>query len=287
MVFSGAVVAKVSPAMPSTILAAASRGFRNWIRVWLCALGVVAVVTSCGDDALHGVSGAEESASPNDDSDPSWVPDKPERRFVSEACDTAPISTVRWMSIQFDGDNGCAWGQDGNSPMRDAFITARVEETYSFELPENSLVCGIEFDFSVAEQEFWYDDHFLMHLNNVVLTSSFDFEPELGFGDLQLYDWEAIRGIPWLNLTEPRDIPYCLSDSGDPSRCSFPETDTAGLIEVDIPPATLQKIIAREPSRTSHVFGFVTTGDDNPPSDCSHFPLFFRVGVSYVTATPQ
>ncbi len=197
---------------------------------------------------------------------------------IDAAC--ADGTETRELRIRFeDPARACDWAKDGNVSMIDGYITARREQSVPLDLPPGALLCNVDFQFE--RQNFWYDDHFLLNLDGVTLTASFDFSDWLETNGVWIWDWRAIRGIQWHSLDTPLDDTYCPGSDSGLSRCRFPETDTNGTIELEVADELIRSIMALNLGRNRHEMTFITTGDDNPPTDCQHDPVELTLVIQY------
>lgn len=250
---------------------------------------VLTVFVGCGEDGLQPIRDLGSTASdtpigessdrPPAGSGPGLggaIPSDVET--VDAAC--ARSTDTRELRLRFeDPARPCDWAQNGNVSMIDGYITARREQSIPLDLPAGALLCNAEFQFE--RQDFWYDDHFLLNLDGVTLTASFDFSEWLETNDLWVWDWRAIRGIQWHSLDVPLDDTYCPGSGSGLSRCRFPQTDTRGTIELEIEDVVIRSIMALNLDRQNHEMTFITTGDDNPPTDCQHDPVELTLVLEY------
>lgn len=167
----------------------------------------------------------------------------------------------------------CPWNQIGNLGIRNGYFQGRIEQTQPFTLPPQSTLCSLSFEF--AEQQFVFDDHFILAFDGVVVASSYDFTPLLDKRNkLPVYAWDKIAGTVW---DTSKEGVFC---SGTGSECSWPRTEVAGPIRMSFLPAFVQNIAALDVNRTQHRFDMITIGD-NDDGDCEHAPIAFRVRAVY------
>lgn len=173
----------------------------------------------------------------------------------------------------------CAFGQEDNLGKGGGRVSARVEQVVEVDIPEDTALCDMEFEFS--DQQFVYDDSFLFALNDVILVSSYaDTVKSLsptseGF---LIYDWLDIRGLSWSG----QNTPYCLGVSSGEGSCSIPVTQQRQTMSLQIAPSLISAISENRAEGEKNTFKFITTGDDNPGPDCQHSGLNFTVNVTYV-----
>lgn len=197
---------------------------------------------------------------------------------IQANCENA-VLTRQTIRVNFpEPKRTCEWGENGNLNKKNEFFQARIEQKVVLsQIPTQAVVCDLEFKFD--QQEFLYDDHFLMTFNDHVLASSYDFTQTLPFSNQLLrYDWDFIKEMKW----DPQHkTVYCASSDGQQNLCSWPKTDELGQIQMDFDPAVFYKIMAA-PSTESHAFKFITLGDDDD-KDCEHSDIKFDVEVRYFT----
>jgi hypothetical protein len=170
--------------------------------------------------------------------------------------------------------------------------TAYVEQHSIFDMPSNAKICDIRFE--ANEQPMKYDDHFVFSFDDRVLASNskglvnyLADAPELKMGDTNLankmFDWTKIYNQPWTDKGVKQTNFYCLGQN-EGSVCSWPATDTTGIINIDFAPSLLLQIAHQYPAENNtHRFSFVTTGDNDPSKDCRHTPLTFQAKVYYIS----
>ena len=148
-------------------------------------------------------------------------------------------------------------------------------------LPEGAVLCDMNLS-SEANQDMFYDDHFLLTLNDVVFATTYDnFIPMLdsiGENNLPLYDWENIVANSW-QVQDETD--FCLGDS---SVCSWPMSETQGSMTVSLGNRTVEEVMALDIQRNEHELQFVTTGDNNS-TDCIHSEFKFDADIKYAVPT--
>jgi hypothetical protein len=201
----------------------------------------------------------------------------PDTTVVQQTCANG---TPQKMSINYTfpkPNQTCAWNQDGNLSPRDRFLQGRIEQEKMLSLAPNSIICDVKFKF--AQQQFLYDDHFLVTFNNAVIASSYDFSAQLSRGyDLLRYNWSKIAGMVW---TDDKEGVFCAPNS----QCSWPDTDKPGVINMNYPSLVFQKLMAEDLNRIEHSIKFVSIGD-NDNMDCEHSEVNFTLDVEFVTKNP-
>ena len=182
--------------------------------------------------------------------------------------------------LKFKECKNCNWNENGNLGKKNAFFQARNETVKKIKIPENAILCGMEIK-TLKHQKVWYDDHFILSLNDVAIAST---ESELvnmlrpkGDNLLPAYDWMDIVGNPWVNENNDNQQAFCL---GQDSVRYWPKTDRWGEMNFSISSEEVMKITALDINRKVHELRFTTVGD-NDKSDCRHSPLKFKVKVRY------
>lgn len=177
-----------------------------------------------------------------------------------------------------DRTQTCKWEQNGNRAMSNGFFTARVEQNVDFDLPVGSKICAMDFEFT--PQQMIYDDHIFLAFDDSILAASYPVDDRLPIVDkVMVYDWKYLVGTGW-PLGNFSYI-YCLGRDEGASSCTWPQTETVGTIAMSYQPSVLQRITARNIGRTNHQFKWITTGDNDPRTDCQHSPISFSVKVKY------
>lgn len=167
----------------------------------------------------------------------------------------------------------CDWSKNGNLAPRNQYFQARIEEEGVLDLPPNTIICDMKFNF--AKQQFLYDDHFLMTFNSAVIASSYNFDKVLTTeNNLLRYDWSKMAGMYWDSSKEGK---YCATGG----ICNWPVTDTPGNIEINYDASVFQKIMSEDINRNEHSLKFISIGD-NDELDCEHSDIRFSIDVEFV-----
>jgi len=197
--------------------------------------------------------------------------------LVKADCMNSPTLTQSFNIVFPKPQKTCDWNLDGNLAPKDQYLQARIEQTAALDLPAGATVCGMTFTFQ--EQQFLYDDHFLMTFDDAVLASSYDFSSHLKTDSgLSIYDWSKIAGSYWNKSLEGT---HCTGMAASLSSCSWPMTDVFGKIVMEFMPEIFYEIMAHDTSRLIHDFKFISIGD-NDNLDCEHSTVTFNVKVSYI-----
>ncbi len=165
----------------------------------------------------------------------------------------------------------CPFGQGDNLGFEGGKIAARVEQSVYFNIPNDITLCG--FEITGGSPDFYFDDHFILTLNNVVLIASFDW-PELknNGNNLYQYYWTSIIG------QELGNGPSCMAGT---TQCQMPGTQSNGQVQLAFDQTTNEKLV-QTGQNGNHVFKVIATGDNDPPKDCHHTGLSLQVKYSYV-----
>lgn len=115
--------------------------------------------------------------------------------IIEKTCrNSVPVRSV--VSVNFPKPVGtCTWGENGNLDVRNQYFQGRLEQKRNLNLPDGAVICDAHFDFE--QQDFLYDDHFLLTFNKSVIAASYDFSQQLKAKDLGLLEYgrEAIAGM--------------------------------------------------------------------------------------------
>lgn len=201
------------------------------------------------------------------------APEPPETGFVRDSCASAPQKSLT-KSYNFAKPSiTCEWEKNGNLQRENDFFQARIEDAKSLQLEAGAVICDVQLSFN--EQEFLYDDHFMLTFNDSVIASSYDFSHQLEskHGLLQ-YNWSKIAGMYW---DKDYEGVFCAPTGS----CSWPITDTPGEINMNYSSELFKRLMAVDLSRTNHTLKFVSIGD-NDDEDCEHSDVRFDLTVKYV-----
>lgn len=175
----------------------------------------------------------------------------------------------------------CDWGLNGNYNQENDSIRARREQFQTLNLSMGAKVCSLNMK-SVTEDKFFYDDNIFLTLNGYVLASTSNFSQHLiSNNGFYQYNWTRLRNKDAQNhdYNTTLEKQYCAGAALG-SSCSFPETETYGAVKLQFKDEVFQKILGM--TNASQVkLGVITTGDDNPDTDCQHVDINFNVEVSY------
>ncbi|MGZ3690830.1 MAG: hypothetical protein ACXVAX_04975 [Pseudobdellovibrio sp.] len=235
------------------------------------------LVTSCTKakftDVATNASGVSAQGDNSNTVDYNNTTPPPDLGVVQDACNNLTHKTFSQSYFFPKPTYTCKWGVDGNLMPRDRYFQGRIEEEQDLNLEAGAIICGVKFNF--VAQKFLYDDHFLMTFDESVIASSYNFESKfnLNYG-LLTYNWSNMAGMFWDSHMEGV---YCAANAS----CSFPKTDTQGVINMNFPSLMFQRIMAENVNRTSHAMKFISIGD-NDDMDCEHSDVNFSLDVDYV-----
>jgi hypothetical protein len=197
---------------------------------------------------------------------------------VQKACAERPLQRTTYP-ISFPKETrDCPWNTGDNLGFRDLYFQTRIEQQSGFTLPAGAIICDMTFNWNT--NDFYYDDEFIFGFDGLVLASSFTFSghfPQVGY--FQRYNWSVLLGDAWVNYDQR---PYCAGADRGTGMCSWPDTSVNGPFRVRFDDALIQELTSHTNTTRSHTFNFITTGDDNPTTDCKHEPVDFDVDVTYV-----
>lgn len=204
---------------------------------------------------------------------------------VEKLCREGNPKSVK-LTVGFDEyADSCPWGEGDNLEEAEGVFTARVEEREKLAMPADSVICDVGYEFQVdpdSTQVMRYDDHFLLtFVDSVIATSNQQLvdllgEDESGFVP---WDWAKVGGetIDWNN-----NDAWCLGQDDGLAECTIPPTETPGEMTLDFDTTIVAELSYRAQVANRVDFTFITIGDNDPDSDCSHNAFEFQVEVEYV-----
>jgi hypothetical protein len=205
---------------------------------------------------------------------------------VSNICaEHTPETTT--LAVRFEATTeGCRWNENGNLAPEDAVVTARDEQTETLDLGDSVVVCDMTFDFAGPDPEvaqvMRYDDNFFLTYDDVVLAASYApmverFSEEDG---LPVYDWDALSGMEFgFDTSTPT---FCLGADEGLSECVIPPPESEDEMTLSFGDELLSQLSYRAIAADRYDFSFITIGDNDPASDCTHEAFEFEVTVPYV-----
>lgn len=206
---------------------------------------------------------------------------------IIDACEEYETSTAEVDIVFKATTSSCPWTTADNIAATDGYFSARVEQDEEIDLPEDSVICDLDFDFSglVPDevQVMVYDDHFFFTFNDIVLAASFgpaveQFTEEEG--QLRYYDWADIVGTEY-HIDEGYQS-YCLGQASGESDCEIPDTEVEGPISLSFSEEIVSRLSLSAIEDERYEFAFITTGDDDVETDCQHEEFGFTVDVPYI-----
>jgi hypothetical protein len=181
----------------------------------------------------------------------------------------------------------CEWGTNGNVSydpstqfaMYEDVITARREQPVTLNVPDSAIICSASFAF--AEQSMLFDDEIFLTFNDAVLASSFDYSDRLATADgLVMWDWERMKLSHYVQ--SDGEHPYCLGAANAAGACHIPKTQTTGAMSLAFSSELVHQLSAKAVNMHRYEFRFITTGDNNANSDCSHLDFRMNVTLDYI-----
>lgn len=188
-----------------------------------------------------------------------------------------------------------------NGPRKNERIRARLEQDVNIQLPEDAIICDMDFNFPEAQQ-IKYDDEIFLTVNNYVVMGSQDLSTGNGRSDFingLLLNAIGLVEYKWLGQNGMYDLPYvgnnglsryCLGvNASDPNfsqKCQIPPTDRVGTFKLDIPSEEIVKLgimnnSGKIDSNSNIKFSWISIGD-NDNGDCETSPYGLDVDVEYV-----
>jgi len=168
----------------------------------------------------------------------------------------------------------CPFDSADNLSQDGGVFAARVEQSYSFELPPGTQLCG--FSLSGSNEDFYYDDELMLLLNDVPLIGSVNFASQFEIEEgLPRYDWLRIRGK---STEEVGEEATCIAGA---TACQIPGTQSNGEINVAFDIITNTRLAGTSDNGT-YEFKIVVTGDNDESLDCSHSGLTLQVSYDYL-----
>lgn len=205
---------------------------------------------------------------------------------LADACaESTPETTT--LTVTFDGyDAACPWDEGDNLAPEEAHVTARVEQVESLNLGADTVLCDVNFDFQAGDveaQSMEYDDNFFFTFNDVILAASYApiMDSFAMDGTLPIYDWASIAGA---EFDFPADQEtFCLGEAEGLATCKIPQPETRQPMALDFDPTLVAELSFRALNLGRLEYGFITFGDNDEATDCSHATFTFAVEVSYIT----
>lgn len=186
-----------------------------------------------------------------------------------------------------DTKQQCEWGKNGNLSVLDGYVRARKDQLKTFEISTGASTKATICDISMNSDDvsnFYYDDNVLLTLNGYLLASTTDFTRHFTSSNgYYKYDWERLRDKPaqFSQSDSTANKQYCAGKSQGLSFCQFPQTETTGRAELQFDESVIQTILGMtNPQRID--LAVITTGDNDPSTDCRHVPISLAIEVFYI-----
>lgn len=201
---------------------------------------------------------------------------------IEVLCKTRPHETAQQAVYFANSSEKCPWEQGDNLGKNRGYITARVEQIYTFGIPAGATLC--ETKFTAAPQSFRFDDAFMLALNGHILASSIPKALEANLQkstpyQIPIYDWKLLAGkLGEFGGSEK----YCAGMKEGLGQCEWPLTETTGPISFTFDPALIRAIGVESQGNPTQELRLATFGDNDDGNDCRHTPLSFTISLSYV-----
>jgi hypothetical protein len=194
---------------------------------------------------------------------------------------------VLTLDVEFPASNeNCPWGLADNLEPQNGMFTARSEQRVQLDVPEDAILCDLVLDFGGANpgdvRHIVYDDHFFFDFDDIVMASSISAAVQKlpAPGTLPTWDWASIVGMDYHAVDQEQT--FCLgADAGD-ADCVIPGTEVEGELSLSWSADLVAQLSLSAIEQKRYEFAFVTTGDDDPATDCRHEDFSFSVEVPYL-----
>ena len=196
----------------------------------------------------------------------------PEEVKINEEIETICLSNEQEVAsemISFPAREGCLFGEGENQTKARGRIRAMEVQTETFQLPEGSVVCGLEV--ASVEDEIKYDDAISINVSGYVVMTSVDNRENLEIkGGLPIFDFSRMIDVKASKLN-----PFCVGT------CSLPKSDKKGTFSLSIDESQSWPIALKFQEAGVLNFDLVAMGDDND-KDCSHTGVTLETTLKYV-----
>jgi len=205
---------------------------------------------------------------------------------LGEFCDQVQPEELT-LRVEFPASPpGCPWGEGDNLEMRQAHVTARVEQYVELDLPPSAVVCDMSLNFTPdpnVTPTMEYDDNMFFLYNKVVLAASYApmvdrFTRRRG---LPIYDWGQLAGMEF--GFDPTTPTFCLGEAEGRASCEIPPPETLAAMRLEFDDDLVDELSFRALELGTEEFGFVVIGDNDPRDDCFHEAFSFDVTVGVAT----
>ena len=190
---------------------------------------------------------------------------------ILKRCDSGEPETKKQL-LNFPATQGCPFGLGDNLDTDNGTITARVEQTVNFAMPDKAVICGISLRSTTSSIE--YDDFVYLLLDKFVLAGDSGhyatlLEKEDG---IPVWDWSRVRGA-----SHESDTPtFCVAGV-----CEMPGTEKLGKIDIRPDDKVVADIALELLNKKELEFTLISMGD-NDSEDCQHTPFELEVTATYV-----
>jgi hypothetical protein len=195
---------------------------------------------------------------------------------VENACNSRPKNSATAQVVFSDNiGSRCAFGRDGNMPMKDAALAARIERTFAVGIPQSRIICSMSTS-SEGSQTVRYDDHLFLSLNdNLIMTRSAAFSSLNKQGNgFYRYEWDRLRG----QGTGALGSPFCAEGVS----CQLPQTEKAGSFGFSLDNSANKRLFGSLLGQELS-FRLVVTGDNDPASECQVYnSITMKINYTYV-----
>lgn len=178
---------------------------------------------------------------------------------IAQKCDVLEDRVSATIEITLDDKKDCQWGQNGNLPKKNAYITAREVSSAPLNLPEGAILCNV--DRIEAQAKVKADDWLFVNWNGRVLASNQATTTELDkVGSFYSYDWDKLKGLK--NVEQN----FCYTSGA----CSEIKHDKYADLNISLSEAWAQKLSASlilGSQNSNHEISGIVMGDDDN-GDC-------------------
>lgn len=213
---------------------------------------------------------------------------------IAQRCGTG-VPQTRDVEISFPENTSeqCDW--DNTAEIERHFGAMRMEKM-NFSLPQGSTLCDLSIESD--NQEFQYDDYFVIALNQFVIAANEAVPLQLSTDQRNpmVFDWAKLKDKPFnpssVNTSAEREawdsrIWCARGSSGASTLCDFPASDTSGRVRLSLPARVFQSIVANHPSKTNHELSLTLIGDNDKTSggnadDCAHRRIDLKLRATFV-----
>lgn len=197
------------------------------------------------------------------------------RWVVEEApartCDSSYVKTKKVLVNFAKQTKTCEYGKNGNLEKKNVYIQAMARQTEDLGIQSGSEICDVDL---AIDQDFWFDDHFVLSWNSNVIATNTDFVMTENNG-LPTFDFDAIKGMKWATQKS-----YCVGGSMG-TECNVPKHNKKQNFSMDLSEAARGQLVQALQTADSQQIELSILGD-NDGSDCKHSGLQMEVEVKYL-----